>query len=117
LCRDSEGNFNAEEDDAVFKSATRAVDTAPVREDIQTFVFSATLSKDLQSNLNRGGRRPGKKGKDRGTTLDDLMDKLDFRDEHPEVIDLSPQGGLVASLRECIVECVITEKVSIRVWV
>jgi hypothetical protein len=39
------------------------------------------------------------------------MDKLDFRDEQPEVINLSPEGGLVATLRECIVECLASEKV------
>jgi ATP-dependent RNA helicase DDX24/MAK5 len=42
-------------------------ETTP-REDMQTFVFSATLSKDLQQNLKRRTRRPPKKGK-RATAL------------------------------------------------
>lgn len=62
-------NVNAAEDDPTFKLATREVDSIAARDDMQTFVFSATLSKDLQTNLKRG-RRPTKKGKkEKGSTL------------------------------------------------
>ena len=40
------------------------------------------------------------------------MEKLDFRDENPEVIDLSPEGGVVKHLKESLVECVIADKAS-----
>lgn len=40
------------------------------------------------------------------------MEKLDFRDKEPEVIDLSPEGVMVKTLKESILECVITDKVS-----
>lgn len=43
---------------------------------------------------------------------DDLLLKLDFRDPDPEIIDLSPEGGLVKTLKECKVECLMPEKVS-----
>lgn len=43
--------------------------------------------------------------------LDDLLAKLDFRDENPEVIDLTPEGGMVATLRECKIDCLNREKV------
>lgn len=96
---------------------------------MQTFVFSATLSKDLQQNLKRKQRKP-KNGTKRASALgqlyytpsrqeviadehiEDLVDRLDFRDANPEVIDLSPEGGVVATLRESMVECVVTDKVS-----
>lgn len=39
------------------------------------------------------------------------MDKLDFRDEDPAVVDLSPEGGLVATLKESMIECLTTDKV------
>lgn len=42
---------------------------------------------------------------------EDLVERLDFRDENPEVIDLSPEGGVVASLKESMVECVVADKV------
>lgn len=95
---------------------------------MQTFVFSATLSKDLQQNLKKRHRatpKSGKNGKkasalgmsDRSriydvlTSSEDLVERLDFRDENPEVIDLSPVGGVVAALKESMVECVIADKV------
>ena len=37
--------------------------------------------------------------------------RLDFRDEEPEVIDLSPKGGVVSTLKESKVECVVSDKV------
>jgi ATP-dependent RNA helicase DDX24/MAK5 len=41
------------------------------------------------------------------------VEKLDFRDPKPEVIDLSPEGGVVASLKESMVECIANDKVSL----
>ncbi|KAH7920183.1 ATP-dependent RNA helicase [Leucogyrophana mollusca] len=79
---------------------------------MQTFVFSATLSKDLQRNLKRKSRPKGpKKGKDKpASTLDDLLLRLDFRDPEPEVIDISPEGGVVSSLQESKIECLSADK-------
>ena len=42
---------------------------------------------------------------------DDLLMKLDFRDPDPEVIDLSPKGGVVSTLQESQVECLSADKV------
>ena len=39
------------------------------------------------------------------------MEKLDFRDAAPEVIDLSPEGGVVRQLKESMVECIVADKV------
>lgn len=76
-------------------------------EDMQTFVFSATLSKDLQRNLKK--RKYLGKG-NKTSTLDDLLLRLDFRDSDPEIIDLSPEGGVVAGLQESKIECLVTDK-------
>lgn len=46
-----------------------------------------------------------------GSRSEDLVDRLDFRDAKPVVIDLSPEGGTVKTLKESMVECVSTEKV------
>ncbi|CCM03263.1 uncharacterized protein FIBRA_05390 [Fibroporia radiculosa] len=79
--------------------------------EMQTFVFSATLSKDLQRNLKKRGRaRPWKKGGKPASTLDDLLMRLDFRDASPAVIDISPEGGVVATLQESKIECLVTDK-------
>lgn len=42
---------------------------------------------------------------------DELLERLDFRDPEPEVVDLSPEGGVVETLRECKIECLMNEKV------
>ena len=103
---------------------------------MQTFVYSATLSKDLQQNLKRrhfvGGK--GKRREKPSSTLgelfsfrfavlgeggrlmckgvvDDLLLRLDFRDPEPEVIDLSPEGGVVSTLQEAKIECTTNDKV------
>ncbi|CDW94611.1 hypothetical protein [Sporisorium scitamineum] len=83
---------------------------------MQTFVFSATLSKTLQINLKK--RRKVKqftkkrysKRKENATTLDELMDRVDFRDESPAVIDLTPSQGLPEGLMETKIECVGKDK-------
>ncbi|KAJ6470650.1 ATP-dependent RNA helicase [Mycena vitilis] len=84
------------------------------RDGLQTFVFSATLSKDLQRNVKRRSRpkTAGKYSKrDKpASTLDDLLLRLDFRDPEPEIIDLSPQGGVVSTLQESKIECLSADK-------
>ncbi|KAJ7778256.1 ATP-dependent RNA helicase [Mycena metata] len=91
-----------------------AEDSEPVKDGLQTFVFSATLSKDLQRNVKRRSRpkTAGKYNKREkpASTLDDLLLRLDFRDPEPEIIDLSPQGGVVATLKESKIECLSTDK-------
>lgn len=96
-----------EDEDDVFKAAGTALTGAQARDDMQTFVFSATLSKDLQANLKKFKRRNNKR---KSSTLEDLVERLDFRDSNPAVIDLSPEGGLVATLREAQIECVASDK-------
>ena len=80
---------------------------------MQTFVFSATLSKDLQRNLKkRRKHRAPRKGEKPASTLDDLLLRLDFRDPEPQVVDIAPEGGVVSTLVESKIECVASEKVN-----
>ncbi|KAJ3567280.1 hypothetical protein NP233_g6466 [Leucocoprinus birnbaumii] len=86
-----------------------------VSDGLQTFVLSATLSKDLQRNLKKRSRpKPNKKRKNKddkpASTLDDLLLRLDFRDPEPEIIDLSPQGKVVSTLQEAKIECLTNDK-------
>jgi hypothetical protein len=39
------------------------------------------------------------------------VERLDFRDQAPEVIDLSPEGGVVKMLKESMIDCVMSDKV------
>ncbi|PLW51421.1 hypothetical protein PCASD_00386 [Puccinia coronata f. sp. avenae] len=76
-----------------------------VKEKIRTMVFSATMDKNLQINLK-------KKSLQRKTPavgapappedpMHDLLEQIDFRDPHPELIDLTPEGRMVGGLKEC----------------
>ena len=42
---------------------------------------------------------------------DDLILRLDFRDEAPQIIDLSPEDGVVSRLQESKIECLAVNKV------
>ena len=37
--------------------------------------------------------------------------RLDFRDPTPAVVDIAPQGGVVATLQESKIECLTNDKV------
>ncbi|KAE9408744.1 DEAD-domain-containing protein [Gymnopus androsaceus JB14] len=84
------------------------------RGQMQTFVFSATLSKDLQKNVKKRSKpkrsKNSKKEEKPASTLDDLLLRLDFRDPEPEVIDLSPEGGVVSTLTEGKIQCLSADK-------
>ncbi|KAI0281809.1 P-loop containing nucleoside triphosphate hydrolase protein [Russula aff. rugulosa BPL654] len=66
---------------------------------MQTFVFSATLSKELQQNLKKRWRHRGFQKSNSSSTLDDLLSRLDFRDAEPEINDLKSR-----------IECLATDK-------
>lgn len=131
---EAEGNWNGIELDDVGerpnlafnvgkKRKTKASEDGP-RKDMQTLIFSATLSKDLQKNLNRkkfdkkgkGKKKKGVEG-EKESTIEELMMKIDFRDEDPLVVDLSPEKGLAENVGECKVECLGEEKVSCFSWI
>ncbi|KAI6124483.1 ATP-dependent RNA helicase, partial [Pisolithus croceorrhizus] len=90
------------------------LDTADqsTQDTLQTFVYSATLSKEFQRNLNKRSRhKGGKKGDHKPlSTIDDLLLRLDFRDPQPEVIDISPSGGTVSTLQLSRLECLSSDK-------
>ena len=58
----------ADDHDPVFAETSTILSLSTPREDMQTFVFSATLSKDLQQNLKKR-YKGGKKGVKRATAL------------------------------------------------
>ena len=83
------------------------------RQQRQTLVFSATFQKDLQQKLagkgkpTTGGDLMGKR-----ESLDYLLKKLKFQDQKPKFIDVNPVSQMATGLKEGIVECAGTEKVT-----
>lgn len=91
---------------------SEAAETSAGSDTLQTLVFSATLSKDLQQNLKKRKQRhsKGKRAQKASSALDELLMRLDFRDPDPVVVDLSPDKGVVSTLQESKVECTVQDK-------
>ncbi|KNZ44593.1 hypothetical protein VP01_8g13 [Puccinia sorghi] len=85
-----------------------------IKEKIRTMVFSATMDKNLQINLKKKSfkRKPATLGVSTPSPdpMHDLLEQIDFRDPHPELIDLTPEGRMVGGLKECKIECVLKDK-------
>lgn len=75
----------------------------------QTLVFSATFHKGLQQKLT--GK--GKQGlMDDSQSMEYLLKKLNFREDKPKFVDVNPVSQMADRLKEGMVECAGTEKVS-----
>lgn len=64
-----------DDNDPVFEAMATLFEESAARDDMQTFVFSATLSKDLQKNLKRRSTSWKGKGK-RSSTLGTFTSNL-----------------------------------------
>ncbi|ROV91395.1 hypothetical protein VPNG_09972 [Cytospora leucostoma] len=110
----TEGHFKEAED------ILQAIDRVEVDEDDdepelfprQTLVFSATFNKGLQQKL--AGKGKSGQGKfdlmNTEQSMEYLLKKLNFREEKPKFIDVSPVSQMATGLKEGLVECGAMEK-------
>lgn len=77
----------------------------------QTLVFSATFQKDLQQKLAGKGRSIGNSLMGKRESMEYLLQKLNFREQKPQFIDVNPISQMALGLKEGIVECAGTDKV------
>lgn len=73
----------------------------------QTLVFSATFNQGLQQKLAGKGRSGSM---DSAQSMEYLLKKLNFREEKPKFIDVSPVSQMAKGLKEGLVECGAMEK-------
>ena len=78
----------------------------------QTLVFSATFQRDLQQKLAGKGKPASGDLMGKRESLEYLLKKLNFRDQKPKFIDVNPVSQMATGLKEGIVECAGTDKVS-----
>jgi ATP-dependent RNA helicase DDX24/MAK5 len=78
----------------------------------QTLVFSATFHKGLQQKL-AGKSRPSGGPMTMQESMEYLLKKLKFREEKPKFVDVNPDSQMASRLKEGLVECAGTEKVTI----
>nr|CAG8433417.1 13248_t:CDS:10 [Entrophospora candida] len=78
----------------------------------QTFVFSATLDKTLKEKLKqkKGFMTKNPKNNNSSGTLDELMQKLEFRDPDPVYVDITPENAVVTTLQESKIDCLAKDK-------
>ncbi|KAF9971720.1 ATP-dependent RNA helicase [Actinomortierella ambigua] len=100
--------------DADDASAPEAKDVASeFKNPRQTFIFTATLSKELSMNLKRKKSRAQEYDtSDAGTqgTMEELMDRIDFQDENPAFVRIDSGKAVASKLLEGRIECLTTDK-------
>ena len=116
----SEGHF--EEVEEILNALDRTIETndndegdlktTNRKQERQTLVFSATFQKDLQQKLTGKAKAIGGDLMGKRESLEYLLKKLNFREEKPKFIDVNPLTPMASGLKEGIVECAGTEKVS-----
>ena len=106
----TEGHFKEAED------ILKAIDRVELDEDDeepelfprQTLVFSATFNKGLQQKLAGKGKFDLMNTEQ---SMEYLLKKLNFREEKPKFVDVSPVSQMAKGLKEGLVECGAMEKV------
>ncbi|KAF8988857.1 ATP-dependent RNA helicase [Haplosporangium bisporale] len=77
----------------------------------QTFIFTATLSKELSLNLSKKKNRA--KSMEHQTaegTMEDLMERLEFHDEIPAFVNVISEKIVASKLLEAKIDCLTAEK-------
>lgn len=77
----------------------------------QTFIFTATLSKELSLNLSKKKNRA--KSMEHQTaegTMEDLMERLEFHDETPAFVNVVSDKIVASKLLEAKIDCLTAEK-------
>ncbi|KAJ2866551.1 ATP-dependent RNA helicase [Coemansia aciculifera] len=93
----------------------KAVNETPLqpREDKrQTFVFSATLLKDMQLNARKPSQKALKRnqGKPKPGSMEDLIERVGFQDKKPAYVDVTQSDATARTLVEARIDCLANEK-------
>ncbi|KAF9140008.1 ATP-dependent RNA helicase [Linnemannia schmuckeri] len=76
----------------------------------QTFIFTATLSKELSLNLTRKKNKAKSAEQSTEGTLEDLMERIEFHDESPALVNVGSEKIVASKLLEAKIDCLTTEK-------
>ncbi|KAF9352316.1 ATP-dependent RNA helicase [Mortierella sp. AD094] len=76
----------------------------------QTFIFTATLSKELSLNLSK--KKNSAKSADQSAegSMEDLMERIEFHDESPAFVRIASDKIVASTLLEAKIDCLTTEK-------
>ncbi|KAJ2907439.1 ATP-dependent RNA helicase [Coemansia aciculifera] len=78
----------------------------------QTFVFSATLLKDMQINARKPSQKAMKRnqGKPKPGSMEDLIERVGFQDKKPAYVDVTQSEATARTLVEARIDCLANEK-------
>ncbi|KAG0369644.1 ATP-dependent RNA helicase [Mortierella sp. AD032] len=76
----------------------------------QTFIFTATLSKELSLNLTRKRNKAKSAEQSTDGTLEDLMERIEFHDESPALVNVGSEKIVASKLLEAKIDCLTNEK-------
>ncbi|KAJ1955886.1 ATP-dependent RNA helicase, partial [Dispira parvispora] len=87
--------------------ASESENNTPTR---QTLVFSATITTDLRFSQRRPVRSKNGESASTPKVLQDLMDRIHFKEAKPCLVDVTQDKVTAAKLREVRIDCLKTEK-------
>ncbi|KAF9910976.1 ATP-dependent RNA helicase [Lobosporangium transversale] len=76
----------------------------------QTFIFTATLSKELSLNLSKKKNQAKSAEQSGEGTMEDLMNRIEFHDESPALVNIVTDKIVASTLLEAKIDCLTTEK-------
>ncbi|KAG0323738.1 ATP-dependent RNA helicase [Dissophora globulifera] len=76
----------------------------------QTFIYTATLSKELSLNLSKKKNRAKSAEQSTEGTMEDLMERIEFHDESPAFVNVVSDKFVASKLLEAKIDCLTTEK-------
>ncbi|KAJ2808788.1 ATP-dependent RNA helicase [Coemansia guatemalensis] len=97
------------------KLILKAVNEQPLQEQKnkrQTFVFSATLLKDMQLVSRKVSQKAQRRnsGKPEPGSMKDLIERIGFQDKQPALIDVTSSVATARTLVESRIDCLVSEK-------
>lgn len=73
----------------------------------QTFIYTATLSKDIRFNVKAKKRKLAAKPTN---TMEDLLNRIEFADADPALVDMTSDNVVASRLLEARIDCLHTDK-------
>ncbi|KAG9060898.1 ATP-dependent RNA helicase [Linnemannia hyalina] len=104
---DQEKKDGKNKEDTVKPTSIARTDYESLR---QTFIFTATLSKELSLNLTRKKSKAKSAEQSAEGTLEDLMERIEFHDELPALVNVGSEKIVAAKLLEAKIDCLTNEK-------
>ncbi|KAK3813094.1 MAG: P-loop containing nucleoside triphosphate hydrolase protein [Benniella sp.] len=76
----------------------------------QTFIFTATLSKELSLNLSKKKNYATSAKQSTEGSMESLMERIEFHDETPTLVNIVSDKIVASKLLEARIDCVVDEK-------